>query len=198
MILAFDTETSGLVRWGDPSDHPSQPHLIQFAGIVLDEDGNEVDMLSTLVRPGPGAVMAPEAFAAHGITLEQAATEGMEPLEVFAWFKAKHDISRLIVGHNVQFDCRIMRILSARFTGEKWENGRPLFCTLKRSQAVVNLPPTERMRAAGRFGPKPPNLGECIRHFFGEDLDGAHDALVDVRASVRVFQHLTRKLGMAA
>ena len=35
-----------------------------------------------------------------------------------------------------------------------------------------------------------PKLEECVRHFFGETLVGAHDALTDVRATARVFYHL--------
>lgn len=54
----------------------------------------------------------------------------------------------------------------------------------------MNLPPTERMRAAGFNKPKPPKLEECIRHFFNEDLDGAHDAMIDVAACRRVYFHL--------
>jgi DNA polymerase-3 subunit epsilon len=198
MILAFDTETTGLPLWHEPSDHRDQPHLIQFAGVVLDDEGNEVDSLSTLVRPGPGAVMDEKAFEAHGITLVQALTGGCDPLEVLAWFGAQAARATQLVGHNVSFDIRLMRIHAVRFTGVKWEAPCPSFCTMKRSQAIVNLPPTERMKAAGRWGPKPPKLSECIKHFFGEELEGAHDALVDVRASVRVYQHLTRKLGVAA
>ena len=55
---------------------------------------------------------------------------------------------------------------------------------------IVNLPPTDRMRAAGRTGPKSPKLSECVQHFFSEEMIGAHDAMVDVRACARVFFHL--------
>lgn len=47
-----------------------------------------------------------------------------------------------------------------------------------------------RMLAAGISKPKAPKLAECVKHFFGEDLAGAHDALVDVRACARVFFRL--------
>lgn len=198
LTLAFDTETTGLPLWHEPSDHPGQPHLVQFAGLVLDADGNEIDKLSTLVKPGPGAVMAPEALAAHGISLERAMDEGAAAIDVLIWFRAIAARAARLVGHNVQFDVRIMRIAAARATGVKWQPACPQFCTLKRSQDIVGLPPTQKMMAAGRFGPKPPNLGECYRYFFGEELAGAHDALVDVRASARIFLHLTQKLGMAA
>lgn len=196
MILAFDTETTGLPQWKLPSDDPCQPHVIQFAGLVLDNDGDEVDCLSTIARPARNAVMSPEAFNAHGITLERANSEGISPFDVIDWFGAAIKKVDLVVGHNVSFDVRLMRIMSARWTNEKWDCPHPLFCTMKRSQAIVNLPPTERMMAVGRTNPKPPKLGEAYEHFFGEPLEGAHDALIDVRASVRVFNHLVKELGV--
>ena len=46
------------------------------------------------------------------------------------------------------------------------------------------------MRAAGFNKPKSPKLEECIEHFFGEKLSGAHDAMVDVGACKRVYFNL--------
>ena len=34
-LLMFDTETTGLPLWKDPSDHPDQPHLVQLALVAL-------------------------------------------------------------------------------------------------------------------------------------------------------------------
>jgi DNA polymerase-3 subunit epsilon len=70
MILGYDTETTGLPLWHNPSDDPRQPHLIQLAMILFDMEGREVARWANLVKPGPDAVQAPEAFAAHGISLE--------------------------------------------------------------------------------------------------------------------------------
>jgi DNA polymerase-3 subunit epsilon len=196
MILAFDTETTGLPEWKLPSDDPSQPHVIQFAGILLDGQGNEVDVLSTLVKPRRDATMHPLAYEAHGISLQQAYDEGIEATALLDWFMDAIGKVGLIIGHNVQFDVRLMRILSARWRGVKWDNPHPLFCTMKRSTALVNLPPTAKMIAVGRTNPKPPKLSEAYEHFFGDALEGAHDALVDVRASVRVFNHLVKELGV--
>jgi DNA polymerase-3 subunit epsilon len=49
---------------------------------------------------------------------------------------------------------------------------------------------TEKQIKAGFTGFKSPNLTECMRHYFQEDLPGAHDALVDARASGRIYWHL--------
>ncbi len=196
MILGYDTETTGLPLWHDPSDDPRQPHVIQLAMMLFDMEGNEVARWANIVKPGPGAVMAPEAFAAHGISLVCAEAEGVEPDEALDAFLGMVAQASLMVGHNESFDRRLMRIMAARHRGFKWEPPIPNFCTLYKSKFKLNLPPTPKMVAAGMPGPKSPNLGECIKHFFGEDLDGAHDALVDVQASMRVFWHLVRNLGV--
>ena len=179
MILFFDTETTGLPRFKEPSDDSRQPHLIQIAALLCDFNGNDVETLSTIVKPGDNAVMESEAYAAHGISLARArATE--------------------IVGHNVSFDKRIMRIASARWLGSKWSTELPTFCTMRRSQAIVDLPPTPAMVRANRNWPKPPKLVECMKHFFNEGLDGAHDALIDVTACKRVYFHLRSMEKVAA
>lgn len=196
MILGYDTETSGLPDWHQPSDAPHQPHVLQLAMILFDMDGNEVRRWVNLVKPGAGATMAPEAFEAHGISLERARDEGVEPKEALKTFFEWVFDSRLMVAHNESFDRRMMRIMAARHEGFKWEPPIPNFCTLYRSKFILNLPPTPKMIAARIRGPKSPNLGECVKHFFNEDLVGAHDAMVDISATMRVFWHLVRELGV--
>lgn len=196
MILAYDTETSGLPSFGDPSDAPHQPHLIQLAMILCDMDGTEIDRFCSIVKPGPGCIMEPEAFNAHGISLERAMDEGMDPREAVTKFIEWANRAKLRVGHNESFDRRIMRIAAARHLGFKWDAEAPAFCTLYKSKFIVNLPPTPKMIAAGMPGPKAPKLSECVEHFFNEPLEGAHDALVDVEASMRVFWHLVNELNV--
>lgn len=190
MYLAFDTETTDLPRRHLDRTHPFQPHLIQFAGIVVDEKGYELDRLVTLVRPRPNALLSTEAYQAHGISLERATAEGIDPNCVLHWFETNARSVKRIIGHNVEFDIQIMAILAARLNGKAWEPTCPLFCTMSHAAPLVNLPPTLRMRAAGRNYPKPPTLSECVSHFFGEQLPEAHDAGADVEACLRVFHRL--------
>ncbi len=98
-----------------------------------------------------------------------------------------------VVAHNSDFDLRIMRIAMLRAGRTKeWLDENPIqaFCTMKAATPVVNLPPTAKMVSAGFNKPKAPRLSECIQFFFQEELVGAHDALVDVRACIRVYRHL--------
>ncbi|PZU59800.1 MAG: 3'-5' exonuclease [Sphingobium sp.] len=196
MILGYDSETSSLPLWHDPSDDPRQPSLLQLAMLKFDMDGNETDRFNSIVQPRPGCVIAPEAFDAHGITFERAMDEGIPAADAFDVFVEMLRGCELMVGHNESFDRRIMRITAAHHKGFKWEPPCPAFCTLYRSKYIVNLPPTPAMLRAGIQGPKSPSLTECIRFFFDEDLDGAHDAMVDIAASLRVFWHLVRERGV--
>lgn len=197
MYLAFDTETTDLPRPHLELDHVAQPHLLQFAGVLFDESGKELDRLFTKVRPSPAALLSSHAYAAHGISLEEAFHCGVEVSEVFRWFTAASKRSACIIGHNVQFDLQIMAIAAARLGESGWSAPAQTFCTMTQSTPLVNLPPTLRMMAAGRFHPKSPSLSECVRHFFGEEHSDAHDAVADVRACIRIFLHLSRKKKVA-
>lgn len=188
MNLFFDTETSNLPNWREPSDHPSQPHLLQLAYILAEEDGTEVETFSSLVVPYPGCVIGEEAFKAHGITIAKAKEQGLPGEAVSERFFSAVQRANRVIGHNVTFDIRIMRIHTTRSHGVKWDCPVPHVCTMRSASPIMKLPPTPKMIAAGFNKYKPPNLGECVRHFFNEDLEGAHDALVDVRACKRVFE----------
>ncbi len=187
MLLFFDTETTGLPDFRAPSDAPQQPHLIQLACLLCDEAGNDIERWQTIVKPKAGARMAPEAFNAHGISLERAHDEGIDAAVAVDAMMDMAGRATALLGHNVSFDVRIMRITTTRTHGFKWEPRVPTECTMKLATRIVNLPPTPKMIATGFNKPKNPNLGECVRFFFNEELEGAHDALVDVDACKRVY-----------
>lgn len=191
ILLAFDTETTGLPNFHEPSDSPSQPHLIQIASALFTSAGEILDSFSTLVKPGAGAVMQSEALKSHGISLERAMDEGFDPKEVWQRFFEMSRNADSLLGHNVSFDCRIMRIHSARHAGFKWEPIVPTVCTMKLTTGLVKMPPTDAMIRAGRGGQyKSPKLSEAYQFFFDEELSGAHDALVDVEACIRIYRRL--------
>lgn len=193
MILALDTETTGLPDWRAPSDADHQPHLVQLAMILLDDDMQEQAIANLIVRP-EGWTIPDEVAAIHGITNEKALALGVpEKLAVRLFVSMLYETGASFVAHNADFDARIMRIamLRAGLTKDQID-AKPYetFCTMKAATPIVNLPPTAKMLAAGFNKPKSASLSECISFFFNETLEGAHDALVDVRACLRVYNHL--------
>jgi DNA polymerase-3 subunit epsilon len=194
MFLALDTETTGLPDFRSPSDAPQQPHLVQLAMILMDDDLVERASVSVIIKPD-GWVIPDEVAAIHGITTEMALLLGVpEKQAVDLYVSLMYGTGATAIAHNSDFDMRIMRIAMLRAGYDKeWQDARKpnAFCTMKNTINIINLPPTPKMIAAGFRKPKPPKLSECIQHFFGEELIGAHDALVDVRACVRVYRHIT-------
>lgn len=193
MILAFDTETTGLPDWRAPSDATHQPHLVQLAMVLLDDDLVEQASASLIIKPEGWAIPA-EIAAIHGITEDVANRFGVsEKVATVLFAHLLYGTGAKAVAHNVNFDLRIMRIALLRAGRTKeWLDERKVesFCTMETATPIVNMPPTPKMVAAGFNKPKAPKLSECVEHFFGERLDGAHNALVDVRACLRVYRHL--------
>ncbi len=191
MILFFDTETTGFVQDRLPVDHPDQPYIVQLAAELTEDDGEPVAGFSFIIDPGIGEITIPtKASDVHGITDERAVALGVSAEFALSAFTHLYQRADLVVAHNIKFDRAVIETAISRHYRKIMPLRKPLFCTMEAATPIVNLPPTERMLAAGFNKPKPPKLEECIRHFFDEDLEGAHDALIDVRACSRVFFHL--------
>lgn len=193
MILAFDTETTGFPDTQAPSTAEHQPHLVQLGFVVLDDAGREVSSCDVLVRP-VGWTIPPRTTEIHGITTDHALAEGLPLAEVVTMYRDAVRWTRARVAHNLAFDDRIMRIAMCRAGVSRDEiealEARPSYCTKLLAHNHVKAPPTARMLAAGRTHHKAPNLGECVRHFFGQEHAGAHNGLADARACGRVYHHL--------
>lgn len=194
MILFFDVETTGLPDNRMPPDHVCQPHLVQLAMLLTEDDGTARACVNVIVNP---LIPIPEgASRVHGITDEIANRAGIFSVHAVAMWDRFAERSDLIVAHNIKFDMAIMETAWLRVgsmkkpTLERSHGSRARFCTMEAAAPIVNLPPTARMLAVGFNKPKAPKLEECIMHFFGEDLSGAHDALIDVRAAARLYFHL--------
>lgn len=192
-ILFVDTETDGLTNTKQDHRHPSQPHLVQLGMILTSDDGGGTyAVVDVIVRPD-GWHIPTEAARIHGIT-QDIALEGGVPLAVAcALFTNLRARANMIVAHNMAFDRLVMEAAIHRTGRTPASPGPEWQCTMEMASPVLNLPPTTRMQAAGFTKNKPPNLGECVKFLFGEELDGAHNALVDVRACARVYFELRRR-----
>lgn len=191
MILFYDTETTGLPDRFAPLNSERQPRCVQLAALLTDNEGNEQSCINLIVHPDGWTIPA-EAASVHGITTEKAKAMGIREAVIAAAF---YDLSRkadLVVAHNEKFDRQIVNIMFERL-GRGWKLDTPAFDTMEAAAPIVNLPPTPRMISAGINKPKAPKLEECMHHFFGEKLDGAHDALVDVRACARLYFQLHKE-----
>jgi DNA polymerase III subunit epsilon len=195
MIIIYDTETTGLPLWDKPSEHPAQPRIVQLAALLTDDDGNKQASMDLLIRPD-GFTIPEEVTKIHGISTERATECGVPISEALSVFFTLWSCSSLRIGHGQSFDERLVRIEMKRPDAQKfsvspddWKAGES-YCTMQTSKPILKLPPTDKMLAAGRGGFKTPKLSEAYEHFIGEEMVNAHDAMVDVTATLAVYLKL--------
>lgn len=179
MIIFLDTETTGKPVRGADHTHPGQPHMVQLAAVLCEDDGKIVEQFELLVKPN-GWSVEPGALAVHGISDLMLESHGIALPGVLKLFRMLCDSATRAVAHNMAFD---KLILQAAFLRSKLEC--PLddlfcFCTMEAATPICKLP-------GGYRGYKWPSLAEAHRHFVGNDFDGAHSALADTHACMRVY-----------
>jgi|SRR5580700_708121 DNA polymerase-3 subunit epsilon len=191
MILYYDTETSGFVQPTLPPDHAAQPHLVQLGAILADDAGNEVQIASLIVKPESYKIPE-QAAKVHGITTEIALAIGLPLVTVLSVFYNMRAVAQGVVAFNADFDDLVMAAQAAKLKREP-KPGPRTFCCMRAAGPIMNLPPTARMKAAGFDKWKPPNLAEAHQFFCGEGFAGAHGALADARACMRVHRALLER-----
>lgn len=188
--LFYDTETSGLPLFHEPSEDPRQPHIVQLGALVVDLDTRKVIHAIDLIVCPSGWQIPADVSAIHGITHEHACDVGLAEPAVLNILRDLHARCDIRIGHNESFDARIVRIAHKRFhtdgATEEWSNA-PARCTQALSTPILKLPPTPKMLAAGRTHHKSANLREAYQHFMGKPLEGAHSAMADARACMDVW-----------
>lgn len=188
--LFYDTETTGLPLFKEPSEDPRQPHLVQIAAALVDLDTRKtIASIDLIVRPD-GWIIPEEVSAIHGITTERAAELGASESMALGIFSELYQAADTRIAHNEPFDARIIRIALMRHTdaqeADAWK-AECSECTQRLATPIMKLPPTAKMLAAGFNKHKSANLAEAYKHFTGLDLVDAHSALADVLACKAVY-----------
>jgi DNA polymerase III epsilon subunit-like protein len=177
-ITLFDVETTGFLN--------KDNRLVQFAAHSLmlhptNFQAFTVQEFSSLVKcdiPVPD-----RARSIHGIS--QAMTRfGVDEKSICRWFNNACNTSDYMVAHNYSFDHNFMEEV---FTRNKliFPDIKNKICTMRESAEFCQIPKNNNIT-----GYKHPKLIELHQHLFNEGFDGAHDALVDVKATKRCLVEL--------
>jgi DNA polymerase III epsilon subunit-like protein len=189
VYLFFDCETVGLPRYYDvpATDLRNWPRAVQLAWLLADAAGQEINSHSTVIRPDGWTIPA-DVAEIHGITTELALETGVPIGPLLNYFAGELERAEFTVAHNHNFDACVV---GAEFIRDGRPNPIPAkdhHCTMLAGTPVCKIP--------GRYSDwKWPKLTELHQHLFGQWVEGAHDAMVDVRACARCFFEL-RRLGI--
>lgn len=191
MILFNDTETTDKPAWATPSDSPDQPHIVQLAMVAGQGPDHVGAVHNFLIRPeGWTWDETSEAFKVHGITMERASDEGVAEAEAIEELLALTRTCQRRAAYNVRFDDRIIRCAIMRYHGraraDQWRSEAQSICVMQLASDHHCLP-----------GHRTQKLVTIYQHFFGVELIGAHDALVDTMAARRVFHEIERRRAVA-
>ena len=185
-LLFFDTETTGvpLNYKASSSDTQNWPRLVQLAWVLTDEEGNRIHVGNLIVKP-EGFIIPTDAIRVHGITTQRANEEGVSLAEVIEQFKADLDVANYIVGHNVDFDKKIVGAEMIRLGLKDIMDSKKSYCTMQSSIDFCKIP--------GKYGYKYPKLQELYKKLFGTEFDNAHDAMNDIEATEKCFWELRKR-----
>lgn len=162
-IVAFDVETTGLSFTTD--------YIIQLAAVKFDTDFNIIDSMKYIVKPIKDFEIAEGAQEKHGITKEYVLETGTDLKIVAEEFLKFIDGCDMLSYNGRNFD---VRMISKDFAsvGLQFDINRVFY---------------DSMLLEIKLNPR--TLETIYKKYTGKDLIDAHDALVDVLATIEVFKY---------
>lgn len=171
-IVCWDVETTGL--------NPKEDFMIQLAVSKFSKETLEIiESKKWYVKPAHNYTISPQAQAVHGLTKGFIEANGVYFKEIAPeFFKMIEDADLLTYNGNT-FDIKFLNEECKRW-------GLPL--------PIVGKNFYDAFAMECRFHPR--NLSAVYKTYTGKDLEGAHDALADVHATIDVFKHQLQTQGV--
>jgi DNA polymerase-3 subunit alpha len=109
MYLIFDTETTGLpLDWKAPiTATDNWPRMVQLSWQMHDSNGDLITVKNYIIKPD-GYTIPFNAEKIHGISTKRALKQGVDLKDVLNKFNADIENCFYIIGHNIDFDLKIV------------------------------------------------------------------------------------------
>ena len=187
MYLIFDTETTGLPQnFNAPlSDSDNWPRMVQIAWQLHDENGELIENQDYIIKP-EGYDIPFNATRIHGISTKMAQEQGRDLQEVLEEFTEVLKKTKVVAGHNIDFDYKIVGAELFRKGIENTLEKTPSADTMELGTGFCQLNGGKN----GRY--KSPKLEELYEKLYGKKFDEAHNAAADVNATAQVFFEMMR------
>ena len=165
-VVVFDTETTDIAGY-----------IVSYALVEYDMIEKKITN-ETYALVNPQAKIEAEAMAVHNIT-EAEVKDKPTFDEIKDNFISILENADLIVGHNVLYDFGVLKRELERCKYHTNHLDLPIFDTMYYSVDVVELAKK-----------KMPRLEEAVAYFFGHQNASYHNALEDVKMTLKVFEKL--------
>lgn len=214
-VLIFDTETTGLLPRNIIINFESIktcPHIVQISWVLYDTNKNALLNIGDYIVKMPDDVNIPdEAAKIHKITNEISQERGILFEEVFNEFATDFRSCDLIVGHNLEFDKKMLHVEILRLANNHASVSNKYdiigaakiltkmtqmshYCTMRNS---IELCAIKRKFADGTEYNKFPTLLELHEKLFLCAPKNLHNSLNDVLITLRCYFMLTNKFDLA-
>ncbi|MEQ9007025.1 MAG: PHP domain-containing protein, partial [Ekhidna sp.] len=182
MYLIFDTETTGLPhnKTAPVEELDNWPRLVQIAWQLHDHSGKLLSTGNHIIKP-EGFTIPFNAEKIHGISTKRALEVGEDLAEVLDKFSTDVKKAEVLVGHNIEFD---NKIIGAEYLRTEKEN---LLADAKNIDTAEDTKEFCQLQGGPGGRLKSPRLIELYEKLFGEPFADAHDAAYDVDATAKAF-----------
>lgn len=186
--LFFDTETTGIPKNNNApsSDVENWPRLVQLAWILTDQNRKRISTGNYIIKPEDFSIPIASSNI-HGITTQKAKEEGVSIKKVLDIFLKDFNKATFIVGHNVEFDQKIVGAELVRLDMRDILDTKTSYCTMKTSTDLCKIP------SSYGYGYNYPKLQELYKKLFGTEFSDAHNAMSDIEATEKCFWELKRR-----
>ena len=209
LALIFDVETTGLLPKYNGASLSAFPYIIQLSFVLYDTDENKIKKVyNKYVQLNKAVEITPEISKITGITREMIDSRGIHVCEAIQEFFHIYMEADVLVGHNLEFDIKMVLAESARWGlnqivdafEQHCKIGKPdnsknllhisnpnFYCTMMNGIDMCKL---ERVNSRGPYL-KNPKLSELYQHIFETDPpEGLHNSLVDVFTCLRCYMDM--------
>ncbi|MBU2685943.1 MAG: 3'-5' exonuclease [Gammaproteobacteria bacterium] len=188
MELFFDTETSDKFNFKTQRyTDLNFPWIVQL-GMILAENEIPYVELNLIIQP-EGRTISEGAAQVHNISVELAERVGVWESEVLSLVKKLIKHADLLIAHNYEFDSNLLASMfhknGDKETAKHIKYDADFYCTMQRTTNLCRLP--------GSYGFKWPKLVELHQFLFNEGFVGAHDAMYDIKATMKCYYELKKR-----
>jgi len=185
-ILVFDTETTCLPPKDTVFNLKNQPYIIQLSYIIYDLKDNTLQVENDYINIPDSVRISRDSYKIHKIT-KRMCREGIKIKEALQKFSDHLSECSMIVGHNINFDKKMLINEGKRNNHLVFVKDINEFCTMKNSVELLNI---KKINEKGEEYLKYPTLSELHKHLFKYQPKNTHDALVDVLICFKCFAKL--------